>query len=47
MSELSSYAVDLRSMTGGRGTFTVEFARYEEAPGNVQEKVIAEATAEK
>jgi len=47
MSELSSYAIDLRSMTGGRGTFTVEFARYEEAPGNVQEKVIAEATAEK
>jgi len=47
MSELSSYAIDLRSMTGGRGTFTVEFARYEEAPGNVQEKVIAEAAAAK
>jgi len=45
MAELSSYAIDLRSMTQGRGTFTVEFARYEDAPGNIQEKVIAEAKA--
>ncbi|MCL2368056.1 MAG: elongation factor G, partial [Oscillospiraceae bacterium] len=45
MAEMSSYAIDLRSMTGGRGTYTMEFARYEEAPGNVQEKVIAETKA--
>jgi len=47
MSELSSYAIDLRSMTGGRGTFTVEFARYEEAPVHIQEKVIADAAKDK
>ena len=41
----ASYAVDLRSMTQGRGSFTLEFARYEEAPPNVAEKVIAEAAA--
>jgi len=43
MAELSSYAIDLRSMTQGRGNFTLTFARYEEAPPHVQEKVIAEA----
>ena len=32
MAEMGSYAVDLRSMTQGRGSFTLEFARYEEAP---------------
>ena len=45
MAEMSSYAIDLRAMTQGRGTFTLEFGRYEEAPVNVQEKVIAEAKA--
>jgi len=45
MAEMSSYAIDLRSMTQGRGTFTLVFARYEEAPGNIQETVIAEAKA--
>ena len=45
MAEMGSYAVDLRSMTQGRGSFTLEFARYEEAPPNVAEKVIAEAAA--
>ena len=45
MAEMSSYAIDLRSMTQGRGTFMMEFARYEEAPPNVQEKVIADTKA--
>jgi len=45
MAEMSSYAIDLRSMTQGRGSFTMEFARYEEAPGNIQEKVIADTKA--
>ena len=31
----------LRSMTGGRGTYAYEFARYEQAPSDVQEKEIA------
>ncbi|MCL2562894.1 MAG: elongation factor G [Oscillospiraceae bacterium] len=45
MAEMSSYAIDLRSMTQGRGTFTMKFARYEETPPNVQEKVIADTKA--
>ncbi len=42
MAEMASYAIDLRSMTQGRGSFTLEFQRYEEAPANVQQKVIEE-----
>ena len=40
MAEMSSYTIDLRSMTQGRGSFSCKFVRYEEAPGNVQQKVI-------
>jgi elongation factor G len=36
------YAIDLRSMTQGRGEFTMDFDRYEEAPADVQAKVIAD-----
>ena len=45
MAEMSSYTIDLRSMTQGRGSFTCKFIRYEEAPGMVQQKVIEEAKA--
>ena len=45
MAEMSSYAIDLRSMTQGRGSFVLKFERYEEAPGNIQQKVIEEAKA--
>lgn len=41
VAEMSSYTTDLRSMTQGRGSYTLEFARYEEAPKDVQDKVIA------
>ncbi len=41
--EMFKYATDLRSMTHGRGMFKLWFDRYEEAPHNVAEKVIAEA----
>ncbi len=41
MSELYGYSTQLRSMTGGSGDFTYEFARYEQAPSDVQEKEIA------
>lgn len=41
-SELFGYNTDLRSMTGGSGTFSYEFARYEQAPSDVQEREIAE-----
>ncbi|MDR0491491.1 MAG: elongation factor G [Oscillospiraceae bacterium] len=45
MGEMSSYAIDLRSMTQGRGSFTLRFVRYEEAPAPVQAKIIEEAKA--
>jgi elongation factor G len=45
MGEMSSYAIDLRSMTQGRGSFTIRFERYEEAPAVVQAKIIEEAKA--
>ena len=45
LAEMGTYTIDLRSMTQGSGTFTCKFVRYQEAPGNVQEKVIAEAKA--
>ena len=44
--ELYGYNTDLRSMTGGSGTFSYEFARYEQAPSDVQEQEI-EARASK
>lgn len=47
LSEMYSYAIDLRSMTQGRGHFTMEFNSYEELPQNLAEKVIAAAKAEK
>ena len=47
MAEILTYALDLNSMTGGRGTFTVEFSHYEEVPANLAEKIIAAAKEEK
>ena len=47
MSEVLRYAPDLRSMTGGQGFFTMEFAHYEEAPQPVTEKIVAEYQAAK
>jgi elongation factor G len=46
MGEVLRYAPDLRSMTGGQGTFTMEFDHYEEAPPPVAEKVIEESQKE-
>lgn len=43
LSELEKYATELRSMTQARGAFEMSFARYEEAPASVSEKVIADA----
>ena len=41
MSSLFGYNTDLRSMTGGSGTYEYEFSRYEQAPSDVQEKEVA------
>jgi elongation factor G len=41
MAEMLNYAPDLRSITGGRGEYTMEFARYEEVPAHLAQKVIS------
>ena len=46
ISELYGYSTDLRSMTGGSGDFSYEFARYEQAPSDVQQKVMEENSKE-
>ena len=46
MTEIFGYSTDLRSMTGGSGEFSYEFARYEQAPSDVQEKEVAARAAE-
>ncbi|NLZ38785.1 MAG: elongation factor G [Firmicutes bacterium] len=43
--EMLKYAIDLRSMTQGRGSFTMKFDHYEEVPAHIAEQVIAEAKA--
>ncbi|HEY1457859.1 MAG TPA: elongation factor G [Solirubrobacteraceae bacterium] len=43
MTEMLSYAPDLRSITGGQGDYTLEFLRYEEVPAHLSEKIIGEA----
>jgi elongation factor G len=45
MGEMGTYAIDLRSMTQSRGSFTFDFVRYEDCPPAAQEKAIAEAKA--
>ena len=45
--ELFEYPIDLRSMTQARGSFTMEFIRYDEVPSNIAEEIIEEAKAKK
>jgi len=47
MSEMLSYAPDLRSITGGQVEFAMEFLRYEEVPGHLASKIVDEARAER
>jgi elongation factor G len=47
MSETLKYAPDLRSLTGGRGMFTMKLSHYEEVPAHQQEQLIAELQKEK
>lgn len=46
LSEMFKYATDLRSMTQARGSFTSEYVRYEDVPGNVAQKIIEQAKIE-
>jgi elongation factor G len=47
MAEVLKYAPDLRSMTGGRGTFTMEFSHYEEVPAHIAQKVVEQANKDR
>jgi elongation factor G len=40
LAEMFGYATDLRSATQGRATYTMEFAKYAEAPNNIAEEII-------
>ncbi|MCK4240278.1 MAG: elongation factor G [Candidatus Atribacteria bacterium] len=44
--EIFKYAIDLRSITQGRGTFSVKFSHYEEVPANIIQEIIAQAKKE-
>jgi elongation factor G len=44
LSEMFGYSSDLRSMSAGKATYTMEFSRYVACPSNIQEKVIADRT---
>ncbi|MGA7277485.1 MAG: elongation factor G [Desulfocapsaceae bacterium] len=46
MAEIQTYANELTSMTGGLGTFTIEFSHYEEVPAQITEKIVAARNAE-
>lgn len=47
MAEMLNYEPSLRSMTGGRGAYSMEFSHYEEVPAFLAEKIIAATKAEK
>ena len=43
LSEVFKYATDLRAMTQARGSFKMEFVRYEDVPANIAQKIIEQA----
>jgi len=45
--EMFNYSKDLRSITRGKGGFTMKFLHYEEVPTHIQEKIIEESKKEK
>ena len=47
LAEVLKYSQELRSMTGGRGSFTMEFSHYQEVPSNIAQKIVAQAMQEK
>jgi elongation factor G len=47
MAEMLAYAPDLRALTGGQGEFTMEFARYEEVPAHLADRIVSAARAER
>jgi elongation factor G len=47
LAEVLRYAIDLKSITQGRGSYTTEFSHYEEVPAQITQKLIAQWQAEK
>ena len=47
MAEFLTYAPDLRSMTGGRGIYSMEFSHYDEVPAQISEKIVEEVNKAK
>ncbi|MGH2661654.1 MAG: elongation factor G [Actinomycetota bacterium] len=45
--EMTRYSIDLRSITGGRGVFSMTFSHYEEVPSHLADKIVAQAQKEK
>jgi len=46
LAEVTTYARSLSSITGGQGSYTIEFSHYDVVPGNVQQEIIAAAKLE-
>jgi len=47
LAEVLRYAIDLKSMTQGRGTYTMEFSHYEEVPAQISQRIIAQKAEDK
>ncbi len=47
LAEVLCYAIDLKSITQGKGTFSMEFSHYEEVPVHIVQRIIAERQTEK
>jgi elongation factor G len=47
LAEVQRYAIDLRSMTQGRGSYIMQFSHYEEVPAHLSQKIVEERQAEK
>jgi len=47
LAEVQRYAIDLKSMTQGRATYTMEFDHYEEVPAQITQKIVAQKQSEK
>jgi elongation factor G len=46
LSEMFGYATDVRSMTQGRASYSMQFDRYEEVPNNIAEEIVGQRTGE-
>jgi elongation factor G len=47
LAEMQTYSADMRSMTQGRGIYSMSFLRYGRVPSHLQEQIVAEAKRQK